>query len=340
MRTLLALFGLNTSQSLLPLLATAQGRSDTATQTGAAKEFRAYLDADWKRWMELYPELATGVGYPGQNRRWADDSQEGIEARKAHLAASLKKLKSISRESLPPAERLNYELYRELLETSEEGLQYGDDPMPFRNVVPSNLWMPLSQMSGIQQGAAETLASTPHQTVAEYEDILARMRALSRNVEQQLAMLQEGLRRGYAPPKITMRDVPKQIADLIPEDPLKSALLDPFTEFPSGISETDRVRLTNHAKQIYTENIRPAFLKFHEYVVSTYLPSCRDSIAATSLPGGAASYAFHVRWQTTTGLTPKEIHEIGLAEVKRIRRNRLHTDRHLVGTWFRGGICE
>jgi uncharacterized protein (DUF885 family) len=334
---LLALFGPIISQLLLPLLAVAQGRSQTTAQTLAAKEFRAYLDADWKRWMELYPELATGVGYPGQNRRWANDSQEGIAARKAHLAASLKKLKSISRESLSPAEELNYDLYRELLETSEKGLQYGDDPMPFRNVVPSNLWMPLSQMSGIQQGAAETLASTPHQTVAEYEDILARMQALPRNVEQQLAMLKEGLRRGYAPPKITMRDVPKQIADLIPEDPLKSALLDPFTEFPAGISEADRVRLTNHARQIYTENIRPAFLKFHQYVVSTYLPSCRDSIAATSLPGGAASYAFHVRWQTTTGLTPKQIHEIGLAEVKRIRGVM---DKVVAATGFKGSFHD
>jgi uncharacterized protein (DUF885 family) len=334
---LLILLGLCSSQLLLPLLAVAQGQSETPAQIAAAKEFRAYLDADWKRWMELYPELATGVGYPGQNRRWADDSPQGIEARKDHLAASLRKLRSIARESLPPAEQLNYDLYRELLETSTEGLQYGDDPMPFRNVVPANLRMPLSQMSGVQQGAAETLASTPHQTLADYEDILARMEALPRNVEEQLAMLKEGLRAGYTPPKITMRDVPKQIADLIPADPLKSALLDPFSEFPSSISNADRARLIDRAKQVYRASIRPAFLRLQEYVASTYLPACRESIAATALPNGAASYAFHVRWQTTTELTPKQIHEIGLAEVKRIRGEM---DKVIALADFKGSFHE
>ena len=333
----LALLGFGAGWFLFPLLAAAQNRNEAPAESAAAKNFRAYLDADWKRWMELYPEMATGVGYPGQNRRWADDSPQGIEARKAHLAATLKKLKAMSRDSLPPAEQLDYDLYRELLETSEEGLQYGDDPMPFRNVVPANLWMPITQMGGVQQGAAETLATMPQHSVADYEDILARMEALPKNIEDQLALLKEGLRRGYTPPKITMRDVPKQIADLIPEDPLKSALLDPFTEFPSSISEADRSRLTNRAKQIYVASLRPAFLKLHDYVSNTYLPACRESIAVTALPNGAASYSFHVRWQTTTSLTPQQIHEIGLAEVKRIRAEM---DKVIASTGFKGSFHE
>jgi uncharacterized protein (DUF885 family) len=337
MRALAFVFAASTAATcFLPLLALAQ-RPKQSELNNAAQEFRAYLDADWKRWMELYPEMATAVGYPGQNRRWSDDSPQGIEVRKEHLAVSLKKLKSLSRNSLPPAEQLNYDLYRELLETSEEGLQYGDDPLPFRNVVPTNLWMPLTQMNGVQQGAADTLASMPHQSVADYEDILARMEALPRNVEEQLALLKDGLHRGYTPPKITMRDVPKQIADLIPGDPLKSALLDPFSEFPPSIAEADRARLINRAKQIYNSSLCPAFQRFHDYVTMTYLPACRDSIAVTALPNGAASYAFHVRWQTTTDLTPRQIHQIGLGEVQRIRAEM---DKVMASTGFKGSFHE
>src|SRR6202011_2914259 len=112
------------------------------------------------------------VGFPGQNRRWQDDSPAGLEARKRHLHESTAQLKSTSRAALPASEQLNYDLYADLLQTSEEGLQYGDDPMPFRNVVPQNNWMPLNQMSGIQQGAAETIASMPRRSTADYEDIL------------------------------------------------------------------------------------------------------------------------------------------------------------------------
>jgi uncharacterized protein (DUF885 family) len=214
-------------------------------------------------------------------------------------------------------------------------LQFGDDPTPFRNVVPRNLWMPLTQMGGIQQGAAETIEVTPHQTVEGYENILARLRVLPPVVEQQIGLMQDGLKRGYTPPKITMRDVPQQIADLIPSDPLASALLQPFQEFPHNFSEADRTRLTDEAKKIYASDVAPAFQKLHDYVTSTYLPACRDSIAATALPNGAADYAFHVRWQTTTNLTPAQIHEIGVNEVTRIHAEM---DKVIASASFQGGF--
>ncbi len=269
--------------------------------------------------MEEYPEVATGVGYPGQDARWSDDSPAGIERRKKHLAECIAQLKQIRRDALPESEKLNFDLYSQLLEASEEGLKYGDDPFPFRFVVPHSLWMPINQMEGVQQGAADALENTPHHNVAEYEIILQRMKALPAYVDQQTELMKEGLKRGYTPPKITLRDLPKQIADLIPADPMASALLQPFTEFPSSISESDRTRLTDQAKQIYTSSVAPAFQRLHDYVANTYLPACRDNIAATSLPEGNAAYTFHVRWQTTTNLTPQQIHEIGLSEVKRIR---------------------
>src|SRR5258708_38044705 len=132
----------------------------------ATRSLREYLDEDWKRWMQEYAETATAVGFPGQNRHWGDHSPEGIAAKVRHLHESLAKLKSISRDALPAEEQLNYDLYRDLLETAEEGLQYGDDPAPFRDVVPLNFWMPITQMGGIQQGAAETIATMPNRTVA------------------------------------------------------------------------------------------------------------------------------------------------------------------------------
>ena len=328
--TWLAIVGL----LFLPVIAKAQGKGD---RMRAAKEFRAYLDADWKRWMELYPEFATSVGYPGQNRRWTDSSPQGIEARRKHLAESLQKLKFFSREALPANEQLNFDLYRELLETAEEGVQYGDDPMPFRNVVPANLWLPLNQMGGIQQGAAETLATQPRQSASDYEDILARLEELPRHVDEQMVLLKEGLDKGFTQPKITMRDVPKQIADLVPEDAMKSALLEALTEFPASISETDRRRLTARAKQIYASAVRPAFLRLHDYMEKTYVPACREAIAAKALPNGAASYSFHVRWQTTTSLTPRQVHEIGLAEVKRIRSEM---DKVITSSGFKGSFHE
>jgi uncharacterized protein (DUF885 family) len=320
---------------MLMLATSSDGES--SVQAEEVKKFRVFLEEDWKHWMEEYPVMASFIGYPGQSRRWSDDSPAGIEARIKHLHQSLAVLKTISRDGLPAAEQLNYDLYRALLQNAEEGLQYGNDPLPFPSVVPGNNWMPMNQMGGVHTGVADTLAAMPHQTVADYEDILARFEKVPVVVEQNQALLQEGLKKGYTPPKLMLRDVPKQIADLIPAGPMASPLLEPFTKFPAGFPEAERTRLTKRAQQVYAGSVVPAFQKLHDYVTSTYLPACRESISVSTLPNGAATYAFLVRWQTTTNLTPQQIHEIGLAEVKRIRAEM---DKVILSTGFKGSFHE
>jgi uncharacterized protein (DUF885 family) len=331
---LVALLCLVTTAPLMTMGRTPVPKPDTADT--AMNEFRAFLDADWKRWMTEYPEMATLVGFPGQNTRWTDTTAAGYGGREAHLRETLARLEKIDRSALPEHEKLNYDLYRELLETAVEGLQYGDDPMPFRGVVPANRWLPVSQM-GSPADAADLFAQMPQQKVADYEDVLARMKTLHTQVEQTIAWMQEGLKSGYSVPKIAMREVPKQIADIAPDDAMNSALLRPFQNFPPQIGQADRERLTESAKQIYTSSIAPAFHKLHDYLVNTYIPACRESIAGTALPNGAAAYRFHIRWQTTLALTPQQIHEIGLAEVKRIRGEM---DQVIQGAQFKGSFQE
>jgi uncharacterized protein (DUF885 family) len=81
----------------------------------------------------------------------------------------------------------------------------------------------------------------------------------------------------------------------------------------------------------------PAFQKIYDYLVNTYIPACRESIAASALPDGAAAYAYHIRWETTVNLTPQRIHEIGLAEVKRIRGEM---DKVIQSAGFKGSFHE
>jgi uncharacterized protein (DUF885 family) len=69
----------------------------------------------------------------------------------------------------------------------------------------------------------------------------------------------------------------------------------------------------------YNQQTRPAFQRLQAYLTNTYLPHARETIGMSALPNGAAWYAYNVKVQTTTTRTPREIHELGLSEVKRIR---------------------
>jgi uncharacterized protein (DUF885 family) len=318
---------------LFPFAIEQSPAANASPQSEEASKFRAFLADDWKRWMEDYPEWATWVGYPGQNRRWTDESPAGFETRVKHLRESIGSMKQLRREQLSANEQLNYDLYLKRLQESEESLQYGGEPYEATAL----RWIPVTQMDGVQQEAAVTLALMPHLTVSDYDDLLARLEALPEVVEQTVALMKEGVKRGYTPPKITMRDVPKQVEDLIPSEARKSALLQPFQQFPSSIPEADRARLVERAEQIYLSRDVPAFQKLHEYLASTYLPVCRESVAAGDFPNGAAAYAFRVRQFTTTQLTPAQIHEIGVSEVKRIRAEM---EKVIASSGFKGSFRE
>jgi uncharacterized protein (DUF885 family) len=287
--------------------------------------------------MALAPEVATSVGFPGQNDRWTDDSPAGIRARQRQLEESLRAFRRLDARALSPRERLNFRLYGELLRLAVLGQEYGDDPLPYHFGLPHNLWMPLNQMDGIHITAGQIVSIQPRRTLADLEAIAARLGSLPVAVEQNLALLQDGLRRGYSPPRVAIRGVPDQVRALIPEDPSKSTLWEPFADLPSTLPEDERRGLQAKARTAYLDGIRPAFLKLHRYLVDEYLPRSREETAAGALPNGRAAYEHHVRWTTTTDLTPQQIHEIGLAEV---HRTVAEIEALVRSTGFTGSLAE
>src|SRR5438105_8408422 len=182
----------------------------------------------WEYTMREYPEFATSVGYPGQNARWTDYSLEAIARRKRKLNDPLKVLRTIDRAKLGPSDQLNYDLFRRNLTDDIE-----------ESCFPGEL-MAMTQLDGVQQDVPSTIAKMPAGTVRDYEDILARLRAVPVLVNQTIVLLRRGLASGITPPRITLRDVPSQAQDLVVDDPLTSPLLSAFTPFPAGVSAVDQ----------------------------------------------------------------------------------------------------
>ena len=283
---------------------------------------RTQLDNDWTYWMAQYPEAATSFGYPGQNARWTDYSQSAIDARATYLKESASRLSVIDRASLDANDQLNYDLYRDLLDTAVAGLEFHNDAMPIRGVVPHNVLMPMNQLEGIAQDIPRTITLMPTVTREDYENIISRLQGVGPLVDQTIALMEQGLVAGLTPPKITLRDLPAQVEAQLVDDPLKSPMLEPFKVWPASMASIpgqDRADLTVRATTAFRERVAPAFTRLRDFLVARYLPMCRETIAASALPNGAAMYAYNVKWHVTTNDTPQQIHDIGLAEVKRIR---------------------
>jgi uncharacterized protein (DUF885 family) len=311
----------------LILLVTMAGGTEPAQSTNekapsgnnATKRLREFLAADWKYWIAEYPENATLFGYPGENDRWTDYSPQAIARRDRHLRESLAELEAIPRNELPAGEQLNYDLYREQLQTTIAGAAFHDDAFPVMTVSPTNLYMPINQVSGMQQYVPATIAQMSMEGESDYRDLIARLNGIPAVVDQTIDLMKEGTAHGWTPPRITMRDVAKQAGAQVVSDPMTSPMLAAFKKFPEAVPAAEREELKREAVAAYTGKAAPAFAKLRDFLAQTYVPACRDTISVTGLPGGADYYKYLVRWQTTTGMSAQEIHQVGLDQVKEIR---------------------
>jgi uncharacterized protein (DUF885 family) len=292
---------------------------------GEGERLRALFAVDWDYAMAASPENATYVGHRAHQTRWTDYSPEAIAERKRFARRPLDVVATIDPARLESEDRVNYHLFKRLAEEAWAATRFPTE------------WLQVTQLDGVQHEPAQVFAAMKATTAAELENVVARLRALPTLVAQATALLEQGLKHGVTPPQITLRDVPEQVAALVPEDPFASALLVSFENLPATISGEERLRLRAEAARVYTEEVRPAYLKLRGFLEETYLPGARVSTAAEDLPDGAAWYRHEIKAVTSLELTPREIHQIGLGEVKRIRAEM---ERVKEQAGFEGSLTE
>ena len=125
------------------------------------------------------------------------------------------------------------------------------------------------------------------------------------------------------PPKILLDQVITQANGIATTPAEKSPFMHPFDKFPDAIPEADRKRLHDAGLSAVKDSTIPSYVKFTAFVRDEYAPKGRSEPGAWSLPDGDAWYAFRVKESTTTNLTPEEIHQLGLAQVKDIEGRML-----------------
>ncbi len=291
----------------------------------AAQRLHELFKVDWDYTLAVSPETATYVGVPGYETKWTDNSPAAIAERKALLTRPLTVLATIDRSQLSPADQVNYDLFKRQAEEALEGARF-----------PTEVYQ-ITQLGGVQQDAAMLFTMMPNATVAQLENQLARLQALPALVDQSVALLEQGLKLGFTPPQITLRDVPQQVHNQIVAEAFKSPLLSGFNDLPPTVSGEEGTRLRTAAAKVYTEQVRPAYQRLEAFLAKQYVPGARATTAASALPDGAAYYAWRIRTQTSTTLTAQQIHDIGLAEVKRIRAEM---EKVKTQTGFKGTLPE
>jgi uncharacterized protein (DUF885 family) len=281
------------------------------------KALNALLDEQWEYTMLHNPIYASTLGDRRYNDQIDDFSQEAIDADLEHERQFIPRLEAIDTTGFPDQEVLNKRLMI-------RDLQIDLDRSRFK------LWeMPVDQQNGIHTGLPTLVNVLPFDTVKDYEDYITRLKLIPRLFDQTVIQMRKGMADGLMPPRMVLEKVVTQsnaVGSLAPD---KSPYLAPFNKFPDSIPEADRKRLRESAIAAIRDSINPAYAKFTAFVRDEYAPKGRTEPGVWSLPHGDEIYAFRVKESTTTNLTPQEIHQIGLVQVKEIEGRMMQVANQL-----------
>ena len=281
--------------------------STELTQINENTKFENFLENEWDKYLSENPLFATYVGDKRNNNIINSNSIEQFNNEKKSNIESLSNLKKIDISKLSDENVLNYKLY-------EFGVRRNIDLANF-----PTYFLRINQRGGIQS-FYETGNRLVYTNSQDYYDWLSRLVQFSENIEIFLEINKKGLVQGVTQPKMITQSVISQIDKIINSDINKNPYMKVFLEADESlISKSEKTNLISDARQLIINKIIPAYIDLNNFLKEEYLPNSRDSIGISNVPGGEVYYEYLTQFYTTTDLTPDQIHQIGLDEIKRIR---------------------
>jgi uncharacterized protein (DUF885 family) len=287
---------------------TPAGAAVAQVRSPAAAALHALFAASWEEDMRRYPEWATYLGDNRYGGRLSDESPEQEAADKVTTRERLARARAIERNALDAKDRTSLDLF---IHGLEERLLF-EPLVGYRR-------MTLGVFFGFHVEFVELLQVAPMRTVAQAEQVLDRMAAWPKRVDQELVRLREGQASGWVAAQPVLARVLQVLDAQLAGGGKLSPFFEPFTRLASEIPAAEQARLRAAAMQRIAADVLPAQRRLREFVAGPYAAAAPASEGLGSYPGGGAVYAAEVRRHTTTELTPAQIHAVGEREVARLR---------------------
>lgn len=228
----------------------------------------------------------------------------------AFLQEVARRLKAIPREQLNTENQLSYDCLDYEVHSRLEMSRFPDHLLPISHM--DSIPVLLANFAG---GQAEQAL----QTVPQYENYLRRISQLPKWIDQAILNMRLGMRRQIVLPRALVVAALPQFKQLLSDKAEQHAYYLPVKNFPASFSAHDKASLSAAYRAQINQTILPSLRRLYSFMEHEYLPASRHSTGWSALPNGAKWYQAWVRDQTTSSLTPEEIHAIGLREVARIQ---------------------
>ena len=286
--------------------ATTAHAAPAADVPARVKALNELLAEQWEYQLKESPEFATILGDYRYNDKFSDFSIAHAQKQKKDAQAFIARFEAIETTGFDEQDRLNQQL---MVRQLKDGI---------RSVDLKLIEMPVDQFNGVHLLLAQFVTALPFDSTKHYEDYVARLNQVPRVIDQLIAVLEQGEKDKLMPPRFLLEKVVTQCQSIADPAGEASVFGKPVAKFADSIPEADRKRLHDAVIAAVDGKVRPAYKKLGDFIAKDYAPKGRTEPGLWALPNGDALYRYDVENQTTTNKSPEEIHQLGLAEVKRI----------------------
>ena len=266
------------------------------------------FDEAWFFRLNENPLFATGVGIYDKNDRLPLVTEKDIQRRGEYWREVLKRLDGIDLDRLNAKNRINYKIFHRIVEDRLADIKF------------KSYLIPLNADSGFHIALARLPKNVPLKSITDYENYISRLNAIPDYIAHHIALMREGIRIGMTIPKIVLNGYDITISTHVVNSPEESVFYEPFISFPISVPSHEHNRLIQVGRKAVMTGAIEGYRNFLTFFNDEYYPNVRETIGASDLPDGQAYYEQRTRHFTTLDLSPEEIHNIGLQEVERIKR--------------------
>lgn len=330
-RTLFAAALLGTTAIALPAFAQTAPAA-TAAQSERDKMF-ALFAADDEANLKRNPISALFRGdlrYADKIGDFGTDAYNNAE--RAAAQKNLADLAKIDRAKLNPTDQIVYDVFawnqREALKGLTPEILALTDVRPINHFFGIHTFYP---------GFASAQGAAPFKTVLDYDNNVKRHANFVEIIDRSIARFKQGQASGVVETKLTINNVIAQLDTQLALPLEESPYWGPVKAIPADFSEADKARVTADLRKSLTEGVFPALTRLRDYLKTSYLADAREGVGLMHMKGGPALYQQLVEGSTTLKMTPDEIHNIGLSEVARIRREM---EKVQAEVGFKGTLLE
>ena len=295
--------------TVLCLLAFNALGQDASTENLATSRLQSLMDIYWSYRLAESPTLATAAGMNDYNHLLPQVAPLDRSRRLRAEQEFLLQLGDVDRTALNLENQINYDLLGWVLEISIESMELNTDRIPFNT------------FSSFFTGALRASYGVSMTTEEDYQAYTSRIREFPRYFAENIDNMREGMRSGFVLPKVIIDGVLPTVRAQVYDNPDNSSLFEPIAEVSDRLSAAVQEQIRLEAREAIRLYAIPAFRELAEFLQNEYYPMATEGIAAQDLSNGDAFYTHQIKVYTTrTDLSAEQIHNIGVSEVARIRR--------------------